>query len=87
MNIMSNLINQVLLFRALNLQPVSSIEIEIWNREIEKNLIKMNEIRESYVEINKTVVNRSTVLMNIRKCSSGRVLRTRKIKLCCKMCK
>lgn len=71
---MSELINQIKLFRSLKLQPVSGKELKIWEREIENNLIDINNIKDCYVIMNQEEIKAS----NIENQPSNRVLRLRK---------
>lgn len=71
---MSKLIEQIQFFHVLKLQPIFNKELERWEREIEKNLIAINNLKESYVLINK--INEPC----------ERILRVRRKKRCCKMC-
>lgn len=79
---MTELIQQIKLFRGLKLIPVSVKEIKRWECEIEKHLIKINNIKECYVRM----YQKETKPSSIKKQSCGRVLRQRKKKICCKMC-
>lgn len=78
---MTELFHQNELFHALKLQPISEKKFERCEREIEKNLIRMNNIKECHVKLNKI----NTEAVNIKKPRCGRALRQRK-KRHCKMC-
>lgn len=50
---MSELIEKIKLFHAIKLQPISKKKRRMWDHEIEKNLIFLNNIKECYIKIDR----------------------------------
>lgn len=80
-NKMSKSIDQITLFHALKLRPISINEVEKWKQEIIQNLVLLNGIKPCYVQINR--VNPELI---VEKLSHKRALRIRKKKRCCELC-
>lgn len=80
---MSELVNQIQLFHALKLNPISRKMKKIWEHEIERNLIITNNIKECYVFIN---TNDMKARINENHSYARMTLRPRKKKNCCLMC-
>lgn len=71
---MSERIDQIKLFHFLKLHPISGKELKIWECEIEKYLIDINNIKECFVIMDQ----KETKASSIENQSSDRVLRPRK---------
>lgn len=71
---MSNLIDQIKIFHALNLQPICEHKRKIWELEIDKYLININKIKESFVKVEN--------IKHIKK----RTSRLKRKKRCCILC-
>lgn len=79
---MDKLIDQIKLFHSLNLQPISLGELKIWKFEIEKNLIRTNNIIQYHVKINQITIEAK----GVEKQLIERTKRACKQARCCEIC-
>lgn len=84
---MCEIIEQIEFFHVLKLQPVSKKEVKRWEREIENNLIAINNVKECYVAIEPLNIKAAIKLIkNVSLLCSSRLRVIKNKKRCCALC-